>query len=378
MVDSFELQRERSHLPAMTRTKRVFHELLKLMVQQMASDLYLKVNSKPVLRVEGELYPVKYKPLSREFLNELFEIVVPPRKRAEFQQRPELNIIYSIPEIADRFRVNVAVSRGDYVFVIRRIQSRIPSLEELNLPPILKKLASLKKGLILVTGPTGTGKSTTLAAMIEYINTHKSLHIVTIEDPIEYIFEDKNSIITQREVGIDTNSFADALKTVVRQMPDVIMVGETRDKETALSILQLAETGHLILSTLHSPNTTQAISRMLQFFPQEVHREILAYMALNLVAIISQKLVPRADGLGRVPVCEIMINNARMQELIMEGEFKQIRAELDMFETEGMMSMDTSLIDLYRRKLITLETALMYSESPHNLKLKLKTMGLLE
>ncbi len=357
--------------------KAVFHELLKVMVRQGASDLYLKPGNKPYLRIEGELYPVKLEPLSPEALENLFLEVTSDHQKEKFAEVPELNMIYSIPEVKDRFRVNIAKSKGYFTFVIRRIQAYIPSFEELNLPPILKKLSMLKRGLIIVSGPTGAGKSTTLAAMIEYMNLNRSIHIVTIEDPIEYVFEDKNSIITQREVGIDTNSFIDALRNVVRQTPDVIMVGEIRDKETAMSVLQLAETGHLILTTLHSPNVSQAINRILQFFPQEVHREILNYIAMNLSAIITQRLLPRSDGLGRVPACEVMLNNARMQELIMDGNLKKIREELDMFDSEGMSSMDTSIIDLFTKKLITLDTALAYADSPHNLRLKMRRMGLI-
>jgi len=364
-------------MPQPTSIKKVFNELLKVMVRQMASDLYLKPGSKPILRIEGELYPIKFEPLSPQALEELFLNITNENQREAFNHSPELNIIYEVPNLKDRFRVNIAKTRGHISFVIRRIQSVIPSFEELNLPPILKKLSMLKKGLVIVTGPTGAGKSTTLAAMIEYMNLNRTIHIVTIEDPIEYIFEDKNSIITQREIGIDTNSFVEALKNVVRQTPDVIMVGEIRDKDTAMSVLQLAETGHLILTTLHSPNVPQAINRMLQFFPQEVHKEILTYLAMNLSAIITQRLLPRADGLGRVPAVEVMINNARMQELIIDGELRKIREELDMFDTDGMISMDSSLISLYEKGLISLETALIHADSPHDLKLKMKTRGLI-
>ncbi|MEN3014608.1 MAG: PilT/PilU family type 4a pilus ATPase [bacterium] len=354
----------------------IFHELLKAMTENKASDLYLKPFQVPVFRIEGELYPIKIQELTPEFTEEILTSITTVSQKKSFEVSPELNMIYSLSDVADRFRINFYKNRGYVSMVVRRIISNVPTIEELNLPPILKKLVLYKKGLIIVCGPTGMGKSTTLAAMLDYVNQNYKKHIVTIEDPVEYILEDKKSYISQREVGIDTNSFAEALKNVVRQTPDIIMVGETRDSVTATSILQLAETGHLILTTLHSPNTVQAIVRILQFFDQSQHREIVGYLSSNLIAIISQKLITRIDKKGRVPVVEILMMNARMQELLDQMEFKKMKAEIDMFIPDGMQTFDYSLIELYKQGLISLETAIEHAEVPHDLQLKIRTMGI--
>jgi len=354
----------------------IFNELLKALVNNKGSDLYIKPFYNPVLRIEGELVPVKVGEITPTFTEDVLDIVATPSQKKAFENSPELNVIFSIPEFKDRFRINFYKNRGYISLVVRRINSFIPSLEELNLPPILKKFVLYKRGLVIVCGPTSTGKSTTLASMLNYVNKNYRKHIVTIEDPIEYIIEDDKSYISQREIGIDTNSFEDALRNVVRQTPDIVMVGETRDKTTATSILQLAETGHLILTTLHSPNTVQAIVRILQFFEQSEHSEIVNYLASNLIAIISQRLIPRIDKKGRVPILEILIMNARMQELLIEMSFKQMKAEIDTFLTDGMLSFDMSIIRLYAKGLISLETALEYAEVPHDLQLKIRTWGI--
>ncbi|MCS7165087.1 MAG: PilT/PilU family type 4a pilus ATPase [Candidatus Calescibacterium sp.] len=361
----------------MSKVEVIFNELLKAMVLHKASDLYIKPLHEPVLRIEGELYPVELsEQILPNFTEEILDIVSTPSQRKSFETNPEMNIIYSIPEFKDRFRINLYKNKGYVSLVIRRINSIIPTIEDLNLPSILKKFVLYKRGLVIVCGPTGTGKSTTLASMLDFVNQNYRKHIVTIEDPIEYIIEDKKSYISQREVGIDTNSFADALKSVVRQTPDIVMVGETRDRITATSILQLAETGHLILTTLHSPNTVQAIVRILQFFDQSEHREIVNYLSSNLIAVISQRLLPRIDNKGRVPIVEILIMNARMQELLMEMEFKKMKAEIESFLPEGMQSFDISILKLYAKGLISLETALEYAEVPHDLQIKIRTLGI--
>ena len=356
--------------------ENIFNEFLRLMVANKASDLYIKPFNKPVLRIEGELYPIEFDNIRPDFTETVFEAITSVSQKKQFDQNPELNLIYSAPlQTKDRFRINFYKNKGYISLVIRRISGDIPDLKELNLPSILKKFVLKKKGLIIICGPTGTGKSTTLASLLNYVNQNFKKHIVTIEDPIEYVLEDINSIVSQREVGIDTKSFEEALKNVVRQTPDIIMVGETRDRETANSILQLAETGHLILTTLHSPNTVNAIIRLLQFFEQQHHKEIINYLSANLISVVSQKLVPSLKG-GRVPVVEILINNARMQELMLDFNFKQMRAEIDQFIGDGMQSFDISLIKLYSRGLISLETALEYAEIPHDLNLKIKTLGI--
>jgi len=360
----------------MSNSEILFNELLRALVDNKGSDLYIKPFYNPVLRIEGELVPVKIDQVNPSFTEDILDFIATPSQKKSFENSPELNLIYSIPNFKDRFRINFYKNRGYISLVVRRINSFIPSLEDLNLPSILKKFVMYKRGLVIVCGPTSTGKSTTLASMLNYVNNNYRKHIVTIEDPIEYIIEDNKSYISQREIGIDTNSFEDALKSVVRQTPDIVMVGETRDKVTATSILQLAETGHLILTTLHSPNTVQAIVRILQFFDQSEHQEIVNYLASNLIAIVSQRLIPKIDKKGRVPILEILIMNARMQELLLEMSFKQMKAEIDSFLTDGMLSFDMSIIRLYSMGLISLESALEYAEVPHDLQLKIRTWGI--
>lgn len=360
----------------MSNSEILFNELLRALVDNKGSDLYIKPFYNPVLRIEGELIPVKIDQVNPSFTEDILDFIATPSQKKSFENSPELNLIYSIPNFKDRFRINFYKNRGYISLVVRRINSFIPSLEDLNLPSILKKFVMYKRGLVIVCGPTSTGKSTTLASMLNYVNNNYRKHIVTIEDPIEYIIEDNKSYISQREIGIDTNSFEDALKSVVRQTPDIVMVGETRDKVTATSILQLAETGHLILTTLHSPNTVQAIVRILQFFDQSEHQEIVNYLASNLIAIVSQRLIPKIDKKGRVPILEILIMNARMQELLLEMSFKQMKAEIDSFLTDGMLSFDMSIIRLYSMGLISLESALEYAEVPHDLQLKIRTWGI--
>jgi twitching motility protein PilU len=351
-----------------------FHELLKLMVKQNASDLYLKVGSPPMLRLEGEMAAVKMEKLSPEQTMGIASGLMNDIQKARFVRKPEINMIYSFTGVG-RFRVNIYKQRGTVGLVLRKVRDDIQTLDELNLPKVLKDMALLRRGLVLVTGPVGSGKSTTLAAMIDYINENRTGHIITIEDPIEFLHKDKNCIVSQREIESDTNSFADALKNAVRQTPDVILIGEMRDKESVSSAVFFAETGHLVLSTLHSVNANQALERIVNFFPTEMHRELFMQLSLNMQAIISQRLLPRQDGKGRVPAVEVLINNARMRELLNHGDFVTIKREMDFFNSEGMQSMDTAILELYRKNLISLETALAYADSPNDLRLRIKTLS---
>lgn len=354
-------------------TLEILSELLKLMAKENASDIYLKAGSPPVLRIEGELCSIKMDKLTPEQTDTLAQEIMNENQRKGFISRPEVNFIYSVSGIG-RFRINIYRQRGSIGFVIRKVRDEIPTVDELMLPFVLKDIAMTPRGLVLVTGPTGSGKSTTMAAMIDWINENRTGHIITIEDPIEYLHKDKKCLVSQREIGTDTNDFSDALKNVVRQTPDVVMVGEMRDKESVAAATFFAETGHMVISSLHSSNTTQAIERVIQFFPSEVHTEIFMQLSLNLRAIIAQRLVPKNDGAGRVVAIEILVNNARFKELIRQGEFSQIKKELDFFSTEGMQTMDTSLFKLYQTELITMETALAYADSPNDLRLRIKTM----
>ena len=254
------------------------------------------------------------------------------------------------------------------------MKEEIQSLDELGLPPIIKELALTPRGLILVTGPSGSGKSTTLAAMLEWINDQKTGHIITIEDPIEFLHRDKNCIISQREIESDTNSFSDALKNVVRQSPDVILIGEMRDRESVSSSVFFAETGHLVLSSLHSINANQALERIVNFFPTDVHRELFVQLSLNMRAIVGQRLLPRQDGKGRIAAVEVLLNNARFRELLKVGDLATIKREIDMFQNDGMQSFDASIMSLYQKNLISQETALSHADSPNDLRLKIKML----
>lgn len=353
--------------------QEIFIELLKVVTKENASDMYLQAGSPPVLRIEGELCPIKMDKASPEQTEALANEIMNEHQRKNFLNCPEANFIHSVAGVG-RFRINIYKQRGSVSFVIRKVRDDVPTIDELMLPPVLKDIAMFTRGLVLVTGPTGSGKSTTMAAMLDWINDNRSGHIITIEDPIEYLHKDKRCLISQREIGTDTNDFSDALKNVVRQTPDVVMVGEMRDRESVAAATFFAETGHLVLSSLHSSNTTQAIERVVQFFPAEMHTEIFMQLSLNLKAILSQRLVPKADGTGRVAAIEILVNNARMKELIRQGEFNQIKREIDLFTTDGMQSMDMSLFKLFQEEMITMETALAFADSPNDLRLRIKTM----
>lgn len=351
----------------------LLNQILKLMSQEKASDLYIKAGAQPSLRIEGDLVPVNITPFTPEMVEALALEIMPDYQKGPFQNKPEANFMYSLSEVG-RFRVNVYRQRGTLAMVIRKIRDDVEDIETLGLPKVLRDLVMLKRGLILLTGPTGSGKSTTLAAMIDYRNANAPGHIITIEDPIEFLHKDMRSIVSQREVGTDTMSFADALENAVRQAPDVLLIGEMRDVASVQAAVHLAETGHLVLSTLHSNNATQTVERVLQFFPSEIHEQILKQLALNLKAVISQRLVMRKDEKGRVPAIEIMIGNARIQDLLNKGELTQIKRELDVFQPEGMQSFDYSLLELYKNDIITAEVAMRNSDNPNDMRLKIKTL----
>lgn len=350
-----------------------FPELLKLMVKQNASDMYLKVGSPPMLRIEGDMVAVKMDKLSPEQTSAIGLGLMSELQKARFARKPEINMIHSSPGVG-RFRVNIYKQRGSVGLVLRKVRDDIQTLDELDLPKVLKDIAMIRRGLVLVTGPTGSGKSTSLAAVIDHINSTRTGHIVTIEDPIEFLHRDKNCIVSQREIESDTNTFNDALKNVVRQAPDVILIGEMRDKESVSSAVFLSETGHLVLSTLHSVNANQALERIINFFPSEMHRELFMQLSLNLRAIVSQRLIPKQDGSGRAAAVEVLINNARMRDLLNAGDFATIKREIDFFNGEGMQSMDFAVLELYKRNLISIESALASADSPNDLRLKIKML----
>ncbi|NOZ24148.1 MAG: PilT/PilU family type 4a pilus ATPase [Planctomycetes bacterium] len=344
---------------------------LSWMVENDGSDLYLTVGRPATLKVSGQHLQSSDGKVSSQDMQDMVAQVCNEAQAAEFAVTQEMNLGYGIPEVG-RFRVNILKQRGTIAMVIRYVKSRIPTLEELHLPHHLAELALEKRGLILLTGAAGTGKSTTLAAMIDYRNMHMEGHIVTVEDPIEFLHEHKRSIVTQREVGIDTDSFAAALRNILRQAPDVILVGEMRDTETVTAAVNFAETGHLVLATLHSSTADQALERMLSFFPLDTHHQIFQQLSLELNAIVSLRLLPRHDGTGVIPAYEVLLNTPRIQELIERGEVSEIKSAMAASRPEGCITFDQCLYDLVKNGYITEEEALHWADSKNNLALKFK------
>lgn len=338
------------------------NQMLHAMAARGASDLHIKAGGRAVIRVHGELKPLEGSPtLSVEQVESLFQEMTTPSQRDRFKQELELDFSYQSPD-SDRYRVNASRQRGTTNLALRRIPSAVPTLESLRLPPICAQLAMKRQGLILLTGPTGSGKSTTLAAMIEHINHNAARRIVTIEDPVEYIYTDYNSVITQREIGRDTHSFAKATRQALRQDPDVILVGEMRDRETMAACLTAAETGHLLMSTLHTNSGPESIDRIVDSFPDHRQGQIRMQLSLTLEAVLTQALLPRLDGTGRVPAVEVMIVNSAIRNLIREGKTHQMGSTIQTGRQQGMQTLDQSLEQLYREGLIDLETARKYAQ----------------
>jgi twitching motility protein PilT len=347
--------------------------LLKTAVDREASDLHLRAGAPPVLRVNGALVPLDngQGTLSPEDTEHAFREVTSELHRAMFAEGNELDFHYGLPELA-RFRVNASMQRGSISLAFRRIGLAIPTIDELNLPPICKSLALKPRGLILVTGPTGSGKSTTLAAMVQHLNHSEARVIVTIEDPIEYLYQDERCVITQREVGRDTQSFAGALRSALRQDVNVILVGEMRDPDTMAACLTAAETGHLVLSTLHTSSAPMTIDRIIDVFPPHQQTQIRMQLSLTLEAVLSQTLLARTDREGRVPAVEVMIPNAAVRNLIREGKTHQMPNVIQTGAQEGMQSLEQSLRDLYQRQLIGYEDGLAAANDPEALKALMK------
>jgi twitching motility protein PilU len=345
-------------------------DLLKKMVEAGASDLYIAPGAPPRINVDGKLQSLTPDPLSAEDTRQLIRQMLTEEQWADFYKARELNIAYSLRETA-RFRVNVYFQRGTVASVIRHIRVKIPDFKSLNLPQMLGDLVMSPRGLILVTGATGCGKSTTMAVMIDCRAEKLDGHIVTVEDPIEFVFQHKKSLVTQRDVGIDTFSFKEALRNTLRQSPTVIYIGELRDAETVEFALHSAETGHLVLATLHSTNVAQTIERVMNFFPREYHHQVCMQLSYNLKAIICQRLMPRKAG-GRIPVLEILINTALIQELIQKGELGQLKKVMEAGRQEGMQSFDGHLKILVEKGEVTEEEALTYADSASDLRLRLR------
>lgn len=348
------------------------NDVLKIALKGGASDIHLKAGLPPMFRIDGRLVPLKdAKRLVPEDLNKMALSIMNPTQKEDFKRTHEIDLAYGVPGLG-RFRVNIFQQRGTIGIVLRVIPFGIQSFEQLNLPEVLQEIAQEQRGLVLVTGTTGSGKSTTLAAMVDFINTKKTHHIITIEDPIEFLIRDKRSIVNQREVGADTLSFAAALKSALREDPDVILVGEMRDFETIETAITAAETGHLVMSTLHTLDATETINRIVSIFPPYQQKQIRLQLASIIRGIISQRLIPRADGKGRVPALEILRNTARIRELITDKD--RTREITDAIArghtTYGMQTFDQAIMSLYKRKLITLEEALQQSSNPDDFKLR--------
>jgi twitching motility protein PilU len=346
-------------------------ELLKRVVERLASDLFITANFPPAIKIDGEIRPQMEHSLSSEQSAMMVRAIMNDRQSKEFDATKECNFAIAPPGIG-RFRVSAFVQQGHVGCVIRLIKGKIPSIEELELPPILKEVVLTKRGLVIVVGGTGSGKSTTLAAMVGYRNDKTRGHIVTIEDPVEFVHQHKGCVITQREVGVDTDSWDAALKNTLRQAPDVIMIGEIRTRETMEHGIQFAETGHLVLATLHANSSNQALDRIINFFPEERREQLLMDLSLNIRALISQRLIPREAGKGRIAAMEIMLNSPLIQDLIFRGEVAKIKEVMARSNRLGMKTFDQALFELYEQGSISYEDALRNADSKNELRLRVK------
>ena len=334
--------------------------MLKTAKEQRASDLHMVLNAPPMFRIDGNLKNVNgSEPLKAEEIRGAFERITTLGEREHFEQNRELDFSYSLPDIG-QFRCNASIQRGAVSLAIRLLPAEVPTIQELELPTVFEDLIKKPRGLVIVTGPTGSGKTTTFAAMINHLNKTSSRHILTIEDPVEYIHRSDKSVITQRELGSDTFSFGHALRHVLRQDPDVILVGEMRDLETAAAVLNIAETGHLVLSTGHAPSAPQAMERIIDLFPMQERNLAQTRLASLLVAVICQTLVPRASGTGRIAAVEIMLANDAVRNLLREGKIYQLHNVIVTNHDDGMVSMDEALIELYKRDLIKYDTVISH------------------
>lgn len=346
-------------------------ELLGRMVKEGASDGFITVGAPLSIKVDGQIYPITGQPVTDE---EVFEMIISsmrPEQEEEFRRHRECNYAITTEDMG-RFRASAFVQRGNSGLVVRRIQSEIPTIEELGLPPIISELSMTQRGLVIFVGATGTGKSTSLASMVGYRNHNSRGHIITIEDPIEFVHEHAGCIVTQREVGIDTESYDVALKNTLRQAPDVILIGEVRAAETMQQALTFAETGHLCLCTLHANNANQALDRIQSFFPAELHDQVWMDLSLNLKSMIAQQLLPRKDGQGRTPVVEILLNTPLVADYIRKGEVHLIKDLMAKSTELGMQTLDQSLVKAYKEGLITKEEALRYADSENDVRLQIK------
>jgi twitching motility protein PilU len=350
---------------------RFMHDLLRLLVARGGSDLFITAAFPPAIKIDGKVTAVSDQALTPVQTQELARAIMNDKQASEFDATKECNFAIHLPGTA-RFRVNAFVQRDSVGMVLRPIATEIPKIEDLGLPSVLKDVAMTKRGLVLFVGGTGSGKSSSLAAIVGYRNEHSHGHIVTVEDPVEFIHRHKNCIVTQREVGGDTASYAVALKNTLRQAPDVILIGEIRDRDAMDYAIAFAETGHLCLSTLHANNTNQALDRVINFFPEDRRQQLLMDLSLNLKAFVSQRLIPRKDGKGRVPAVEVMINTPLMADLIFKGKVHEIKDLIARSNELGMTTFDQSLFNLHERGLVSYEDALRNADAVNDLRLRIK------
>ena len=350
---------------------RFTHDLLKLLLNKKGSDLLVTADFPPAFKIDGRVMPVSNQPLTATHTSELVRAVMNDRQAAEFEATKECNFAINPTDIG-RFRVSAFVQQGKVGIVFRVIADRIPTTQELNLPPMLNELAMSKRGIVMVVGSTGSGKSTTLAAMTGFRNENSQGHIITIEDPIEFVHPHRNCIVTQREVGVDCESWHVALKNTLRQAPDVILIGEVRDRETMEHAIAFSETGHLVMCTLHANSTNQALDRVINFFPNENRQQLLMDLSLNLRGLLSQRLIPFKDRKGRIPAVEILLNTPLIADLIFKGEVKEIKDVMKRSRDQGMQTFDQALFDLHEQELISYEDALRNSDSVNDLRLQIK------
>ena len=360
----------------MDREKAIkyMHDLLRTLVQKDGSDLFITAGAVPSIKIDGEMTPLSNQSLSPQHTQVLVGAIMNDKQRAEFEETKECNFAISLPGLS-RFRVNAFTQRGSAGVVLRVIRSDIPLFEDLNLPHILKDIAMTKRGLVIFVGATGSGKSTSLAAMVGYRNQNSYGHIITIEDPIEFVHDHGKCIVTQREVGVDTDNYEIALKNTLRQAPDVILIGEIRDRETMEHAIAFAETGHLCLSTLHANSTNQALDRIINFFPEDRRQQLLMDLSLNLKSLVSQRLIPMKSGDGRMAAIEIMINSPLMADMIFKGEVHEMKGLIAKSNELGMQTFDQALFDLYEKGQIKYEDALRNADSVNDLRLRIKLEG---
>ncbi|HRX60911.1 MAG TPA: PilT/PilU family type 4a pilus ATPase [Candidatus Competibacter sp.] len=353
------------------KATQYLYELTLKLLEVKGSDIFITAGSPPALKINQDLRRVTGQNLTPQQAGFLVRSIMNDRQVREFDQHHEVNFSLNFPDVA-RFRVSAFTQRGSAGMVLRLIQQRIPTLDELNLPPILQDIAMSKRGLVIFLGGTGCGKTTSMAAMVDHRNAHSREHIITIEDPIEFFHRHKQSLVDQREIGVDTESYETALKNTLRQAPNVILIGEVRDKETMQSVINFAETGHLCLTTLHANNADQAFDRIVNFFSDEKRQQVLMDLSFNVKAFISQRLLPREDQPGLVPAMEILLNTPLMAELIFQGRIKEIKSVMTRSSEHGIITFDMALFDLYESGKISYETAIRHADSANNLRLKIK------